>query len=214
MKKITLPVMLLLGLFGQAMASDGTAEYHGNAEAGKAKSATCAACHGPDGNSLTDAYPKIAGQHASYIYKQLKDFKQGAATGGKEGRNNAIMAGMVAALSDEDMKDLAAYFSSQKMKSGTTTEAAATAGAALFRGGDLQRGIAACQACHGPRGVGHSLAKFPQISFQYPAYIKAQLEAFRSGQRANDPNGMMRDIAAKLTDNDIKLLSEYVAGLH
>lgn len=209
MKKLVLPVMLLLGMVGQA-----SAEEFGNAEAGKAKSATCAACHGPDGNSPTDMYPKIAGQHASYTYKQLKEFKAGAASGGKEGRNNAVMAGMVAALSDQDMKDLAAYFASQQMKSGTTPEAVVAEGQKLFMGGDADRGIAACVACHGPRGVGHSLAKFPRISFQHPAYIKAQLEAFRAGHRANDPNGMMRDVAKKLTDHDIEVLSKYLGGLH
>lgn len=200
--------MLLLGLAGQAAAVEG------NAEAGKAKSATCAACHGPDGNSPTDMYPKIAGQHAGYIYKQLKDFKQGAATGGKEGRSNAVMAGMVAALSDQDMKDLAVYFSSQTMKSGTTPEDVVEAGQKLFRAGDMQRGIPACIACHGPRGVGHSLAGFPKISFQHAAYIKTQLEAFRAGTRANDLNGMMRDTAHKLTDKDIEVLSKYLGGLH
>lgn len=208
MRKIAIPFMLLLGLAGQAAAVEG------NAEAGKAKSATCAACHGPDGNSPTDMYPKIAGQHAGYIYKQLKDFKQGAATGGKEGRSNAVMAGMVAALSDQDMKDLAVYFSSQTMKSGTTPEDVVEAGQKLFRAGDMQRGIPACIACHGPRGVGHSLAGFPKISFQHTAYIKTQLEAFRAGTRANDLNGMMRDTAHKLTDKDIEVLSKYLGGLH
>ncbi|WP_348731283.1 c-type cytochrome [Rheinheimera texasensis] len=208
MRKIAIPFMLLLGLAGQAAAVEG------NAEAGKAKSATCAACHGPDGNSPTDMYPKIAGQHAGYIYKQLKDFKQGAATGGKEGRSNAVMAGMVAALSDQDMKDLAVYFSSQTMKSGTTPEDVVEAGQKLFRAGDMQRGIPACIACHGPRGVGHSLAGFPKISFQHAAYIKTQLEAFRAGTRANDLNGMMRDTAHKLTDKDIEVLSKYLGGLH
>jgi len=208
MRKIAIPFMLLLGLAGQAAAVEG------NAEAGKAKSATCAACHGPDGNSPTDMYPKIAGQHAGYIYKQLKDFKQGAATGGKEGRSNAVMAGMVAALSDEDMKDLSAYFASQTMKSGTTPEDVVEAGQKLFRAGDMQRGIPACIACHGPRGVDHSLAGFPKISFQHAAYIKTQLEAFRAGTRANDLNGMMRDTAHKLTDKDIEVLSKYLGGLH
>ncbi len=208
MRKIAIPVMLLLGLAGQAAAVEG------NVEAGKSKSATCAACHGPDGNSPTDMYPKIAGQHAGYLYKQLKEFKLGAATGGKEGRNNAVMAGMVAALSDQDMKDLAAYFSSQTMKSGTTPEDVVEAGQKLFRAGDMQRGIPACIACHGPRGVGHSLAGFPKISFQHAAYIKTQLESFRAGTRANDLNGMMRDTAHKLTDKDIEVLSKYLGGLH
>jgi cytochrome c553 len=208
MRKIAIPVMLLLGLVGQAAAVEG------NVEAGKAKSATCAACHGPDGNSPTDMYPKIAGQHASYIYKQLKNFKQGAETGGKEGRSNAVMAGMVATLSDDDMKDLAAFYASQTMKSGTTPEDVVEAGQKLFRAGDMQRGIPACIACHGPRGVGHSLAGFPKISFQHAAYIKTQLESFRAGTRANDLNGMMRDTAHKLTDKDIEVLSKYLGGLH
>lgn len=208
MKKFALPLTLFLGLISTAYAADG------DAEAGKAKSVTCAACHGPDGNSPTDMYPKIAGQHAGYIFKQLKEFKLGAATGGKEGRNNAIMAGMVAALSEQDMKDLAAYFSSQTMKEGSTPEDVVAKGEKLFRGGDLERGVAACIACHGPRGVGHSLAGFPKISFQHAAYIKTQLESFRNGSRANDMNGMMRDVAKKLTDEDIEVLSKYVGGLH
>lgn len=208
MKKFALPVMLFLGLVGQVSAVEG------DAEAGKAKSVTCAACHGPDGNSPTDMYPKIAGQHAGYIYKQLKEFKAGMTSGGKEGRNNAVMGGMVAALSDQDMKDLAVFYASQTMKSGTTPEDVVARGQQLFRAGDMDRGIAACIACHGPRGVGHSLANFPKISFQHPAYIKAQLEAFRNGSRANDMNGMMRDVAKKLTDEDIEILSKYLAGLH
>lgn len=208
MRKLALPVMLLLGLVGQAAATEG------NIEAGKAKSVTCAACHGPDGNSPTDMYPKIAGQHAGYIYKQLKEFKLGASTGGKEGRNNAVMAGMVAALSEQDMRDLAAYYASQTMKAGSTPEDVVEAGQKLFRAGDMQRGIAACIACHGPRGDGYSLANFPKISFQHAAYIKTQLESFRNGSRANDMNGMMRDVAKKLTDEDIEILSKYLGGLH
>lgn len=208
MKKFALPLMLLVGLVGLASAFDG------NAEAGKAKSATCAACHGMDGNSPTDMYPKIAGQHAGYIFKQLKEFKLGAETGGKQGRNNAVMAGMVAALSEQDMKDLAAYFASQTMKPGSTPEDVVAKGEKLFRSGDKERGIAACIACHGPRGVGHSLAGFPKISFQHAAYIKTQLESFRAGTRSNDMNGMMRDVAKKLTDEDIEVLSKYVGGLH
>jgi cytochrome c553 len=208
MRKLALPVMLLLGLVGQAAATEG------NIEAGKAKSVTCAACHGPDGNSPTDMYPKIAGQHAGYIFKQLKEFKLGASTGGKEGRNNAVMAGMVAALSEQDMRDLAAYYASQTMKAGSTPEDVVEAGQKLFRAGDMQRGIAACIACHGPRGDGHSLANFPKISFQHAAYIKTQLESFRNGSRANDMNGMMRDVAKKLTDEDIEIISKYLGGLH
>ena len=199
---------LVFGLIGTAHAFDG------NAEAGKAKSTTCVACHGTDGNSQVDMYPKIAGQHASYLYKQLKEFKLGIETGGKQGRDNAIMFGMVAGLSDQDMKDLAAYYSSQKMKPGSTPENVISAGEKLYRGGDAERGIAACIACHGPRGNGSGLANFPKIAFQNATYLKTTLTEFRDGKRANDPNGMMRDIAKKLTDADIELLSQYLGGLH
>ncbi|MDP4945196.1 cytochrome c [Alishewanella sp. SMS8] len=208
MKKIILPLALLFGLVGTAHAFDG------DAEAGKAKSATCAACHGPDGNSVVTIYPKLAGQHAEYLYKQLTDYKLGMTTGGKEGRANAIMYGMVAALSDQDMQDLAAYFSSQRITSGTTPEEVIEVGQKLYRGGDADRGIPACIACHGPRGAGTSLAGFPRIGFQNADYVKATLEEFRAGTRANDMNGMMRDVAKKLTDDDIKILSQYLGGLH
>lgn len=208
MKKLVLPLTLLFGLIGTAHAFDG------DAEAGKAKSATCAACHGADGNSMVDIYPKIAGQHAEYLYKQLTEYKLGMTSAGKEGRNNPIMFGMVATLSDQDMKDLAAYFASQTMSSGTTPEDVIAKGQQLYRGGDDARGIAACIACHGPRGVGTNLAGFPKISGQNASYLKATLQEFRSGARANDMNGMMQDIAKKLTDDDIEILSKYLGGLH
>jgi cytochrome c553 len=201
MKNIALTVAMLFGLIGSAQAAEG------DAEAGKAKSATCAACHGADGNASLTMYPKIAGQHAEYLYKQLQEFKSGV-------RPDPVMAGMAAALSEQDMKDLAAYFSSQTMSAGSTPEDVVAAGELLYRGGDMERGIPACIACHGPRGVGHSLAGFPKISFQHPDYIKSQLEKFRSGDRANDMNGMMGDIAVKLTDKDIEILSKYISGLH
>ncbi|GGW66781.1 c-type cytochrome [Alishewanella tabrizica] len=208
MKKLILPLTLLFGLVGTANAFDG------DAEAGKAKSATCAACHGPDGNSPLAIYPKLAGQHAQYLYKQLTDYKLGMTTGGKEGRANAIMYGMVAALSDQDMKDLAAYFSSQRITAGTTPEDVIEVGQKLYRGGDAERGIPSCIACHGPRGAGTSLAGFPRIGFQNADYVKTTLEEFRAGTRANDMNGMMRDVAKKLTDEDIRILSQYLGGLH
>jgi cytochrome c553 len=208
MKKILFPLTLLFGLIGTAQAFDG------DAEAGKAKAAVCAACHSADGNSAVDMYPKLAGQHATYLYKQLQDYKTGMETAGKQGRNNSIMFGMVAALSDQDMKDLAAYFASQKMKAGTTPENVIERGEQLYRGGDADRGIAACIACHGPRGSGTSLGGFPKISFQHANYLKTTLQEFRDGKRGNDLNGMMQDIARKLTDEDIEVLSQYVGGLH
>ena len=201
MRNIAFTLTMLFGLVASAQAVEG------DVEAGKAKSATCVACHGTDGNSAIAMYPKIAGQHAEYIYKQLKEFKSGT-------RKDPVMLPMVAALSDQDMKDLAAYFASQTMSAGATPENVVEEGQYLYRGGDKERGIPACIACHGPRGVGHSLAGFPKISFQHPDYIKSQLEKFRSGERNNDMNGMMRDIAVKLTDKDIEILSKYMSGLH
>lgn len=211
MKKWLLFLCLTAGMQNLATA-DATAT--GDPEAGKEKSVTCAACHGNDGNSMIPMNPKIAGQHAKYLEKQLMDFRTASKTGGQEGRNNAVMNGMAAALTDQDIKDLAAFYSDQKANEGTTPEDVIDAGGKLYRGGDVERGVTACIACHGPRGNGTSLSNFPDISGQHPEYIKAQLEQFRSGTRANDLNGMMRDIAMKLTDEDIDLLAKYLGGLH
>ncbi|MCE9943172.1 cytochrome c4 [Aeromonas rivipollensis] len=188
------------------------AQAKGDAAAGQTKAAVCAACHGPDGNSPVDMYPKIAGQHASYIKKQLVELK--AAASGQTGRIAPIMGPMALPLSDQDMDDLAAYFSSQKVTPVAVPDDVVAAGKALYMGGDMERGLAACTACHGPRGSGVEQAKYPSLSGQHPAYIKAQLTAFRAAARDNDPNGMMRDVAKKLTDQDIEALSKYVAGLH
>lgn len=202
---------LLLGLI---LTSATTVAIEGDPEAGKAKSITCAACHGSDGNSAIPLNPKIAGQHAGYLFKQLSEFKLASQTAGKEGRNNAIMNGMAAALSEQDMKDLAAYFSSQELKIGAAPEDVIAAGEALYRGGDAQRGITACIACHGPGGEGMNLAGFPVLSGQHSVYTKQQLEMFRSGERHNDLNRMMRGVAIKLTDKDIEILSAYLEGLY
>ncbi len=200
MKKIAIALTLLASLVGTANAT-------GDAQAGKTKALACAACHGSDGNALISIYPNLAGQHADYIVKQLKDFKSGA-------RKDATMAAMVMALSEQDMQDIAAYFQSQQMKEGTTPENVVAVAKNLYLGGDMERKIAACIACHGPRGNGNGLAKFPKISSQSPAYIIAQLKKFRSGERANDPSGMMVDTAKKLTDAEIDALANYLVGLH
>tara|TARA_R110001583_G_scaffold7720_8_gene37906 strand:+ start:5209 stop:5811 length:603 start_codon:yes stop_codon:yes gene_type:complete len=200
MNKLLVTLIALLGFSNMAVAQ-------GDIEAGKAKSVTCVACHGGDGNSPSNLYPKLAGQHKSYLEKQLQQFKSGE-------RSDPIMAGMVAALSEQDMKDLAAYYSSQTPTPETVSPEVAVSGKNLYMGGDIKRAIPGCTACHGPRGNGLELAKFPKISNQHPAYIKSQLEKFRSKARTNDPSGMMGDIAAKLTDADIELLSNYISALH
>ncbi|ENC9837621.1 c-type cytochrome [Vibrio fluvialis] len=186
----------------------------GSIEAGKAKSQTCVACHGADGNSQITTYPKLAGQHAKYIEKQLKDLKLGMTSGGKQGRYDPVMSGMAMPLSEEDMADLAAYFSSLPISSNSTPEDVVAKGKVLYNAGDASRGLTACTACHGPRGNGTELSGFPKISGQHADYIKAQLQKFRDGKRGNDMNEMMRDVAKKLTDADIEILSKYVGGLH
>ncbi|NQY65429.1 MAG: cytochrome c4 [Alteromonadaceae bacterium] len=205
MKKVIISLVLGLGLLNSAVAAEG------NAEAGKAKSAMCAACHGADGNSLVPIYPKLAGQSAAYMAKQLADFKLGAMSGGKEGRADAVMGGMVMALSDQDMLDLAAYFSSQSISVGNGS--ANAAGEKLYLGGDAERGITACASCHGNDGKGMALAGFPALGSQNSAYLKEQLEEFRSGVRANDKGSIMRDIAAKLDDEDIAALMQHMSSL-
>jgi len=203
-------VLLALFLGSSAML----AQAKGDPEAGKTKAVTCAACHGTDGNSAIPMNPKLAGQHEGYLVKQLQEFKEAAQSGGKEGRNNAVMNGMAMALSEQDMKDIAAHFSSQTLKIGEAPEDVIARGEALYRGGDAERGITACAGCHSPDGKGMNLAGFPVIGGQHATYTKAQLEMFRSGQRNNDLNGMMRGIAVKLTDDDISILSQYLEGLH
>jgi cytochrome c553 len=186
----------------------------GSIEAGKAKSQTCVACHGADGNSLITQYPKLAGQHEKYLEKQLKELKLGMTSGGKQGRNEPVMGAMAMSLSEEDMADLAAYYASLPISSNSTPENVVDEGKVLYTAGNAERGVTACIACHGPRGNGTELSGFPKISGQHADYIKAQLEKFRDGSRNNDMNAMMRDVAKKLTDADIDTLSKYVGGLH
>ncbi|NRA84417.1 MAG: cytochrome c4 [Gammaproteobacteria bacterium] len=200
MKKIAIALSLLVSLVGTVNAA-------GNAEAGKNKAAMCTACHGSDGNSLIDMYPKLAGQHSDYLVKQLNDFKSGA-------RLDPIMQGMAAALTDQDMADIGAYYQSMAVTEGTSTKESVALAQDLYRGGDMERKIASCMSCHGPRGNGSGLAKFPKISNQHAPYLIAQLKKFRSGERANDPQSMMGDTAAKLTDAEIAALATYLGGLH
>ena len=171
----------------------------------------CAACHSADGNSTLAANPKLAGQIPEYLAKQLANFKpQG---GRKAERDNAVMSGMVATLSDADMRSVAAYYASQTLKPEVAkNKDLAAQGQRLYRGGNLATGVAACAGCHGPEGAGIP-SQYPRIAGQFAEYVEAQLKAFKSGARANDPNGMMRVVAAKMSDQEIKAVAEYVAGL-
>ncbi|MBO1256800.1 cytochrome c [Alteromonas sp. 5E99-2] len=181
--------------------------------AGKAKSVVCAACHSVDGNSQIPSNPKLAGQHKTYLVKQLNEYKLAIQTGEKEGRSSPIMGGMASFLTDEDVQNVASYFSSQtptesKQKTPTNLKAQT-----LFNSGDINRKIPACVSCHGPKGNGSNLSGFPDISGQHAQYTLSQLKAFRSGTRLNDKNGMMQSIAAKLTDEDIEVLANYISSL-
>jgi len=171
----------------------------------------CANCHNSDGNSTQPANPRLAGQHAEYTLKQLTNFKPQEARPAE--RSNPIMAGMVATLSPDDMRNLAAYFEIQKPKPRAARDPQLVKlGQAIYRGGIAARGVAACTACHGPSGSGMP-ALFPRLAGQYTEYTTLQLKAFRSGERSNDPNRMMRALAEKLSDREIAALAEYIAGL-
>ena len=180
------------------------------AKGGQIASQVCVACHGADGNSPTPANPKIAGQHAAYLYKQLGNFKvQKGATEAE--RANPIMAGFAATLSDEDMRNVAAYFASQKLKpSAAKDKDIVQAGQKIYRGGIADKNIPACAGCHGPSGAGIP-DQFPRIAGQYAEYTEAQLVAFRQGLRKNSTQ--MAGTAARMSDAEIKAVAEYVAGL-
>lgn len=181
-----------------------------SAKAKQTAEQVCAGCHGPDGNSQIPTNPKLAGQQPEYLLKQLHNFKGGA--NGPE-RANAIMTGMAAALSDADMQGLAQYFSSQKLQpEAAKSKETINLGQQIWRAGIASKGVPACAACHGPAGAGLP-AQFPRLSGQFADYTEAQLKLFRSGERANDPNRMMRMIAIKMTDPEIKAVSDYAAGL-
>jgi cytochrome c553 len=183
------------------------AQAVGDAAAGKAKSASCAGCHGADGNSVNPEWPNLAGQGDGYIAKQLHDFK-----GGK--RENATMAPMAAPLTDEDVQDLAAYFSGQSLKVGAADKSLVELGENIYRGGNPSSGVAACIGCHGPSGAGNPAARFPALSGQHAKYVENQLVAFSSGARRNDAGKMMRSVAEKMTEKEIKAVASYVQGLH
>jgi cytochrome c553 len=206
---VTLSAMTAFGV--QAADAAKTAPKGDAARGQPVATAVCGACHGPDGNSPAAVNPKLAGQHAEYLFKQMKNFK--AADGKQPERSNPIMNGMIAAFDDGQMRDIAAYFAAQTQK-GETAKSRETIelGQKLYRGGDQAKGLPACAACHGPAGAGIP-AQFPRIGGQFAEYTEAQLKAFREGTRANDPNKMMRMVAIKMTDAEIKAVADYIAGL-
>jgi cytochrome c553 len=178
----------------------------GSKEAGQAKAATCSACHGMDGNSLNPEWPNLAGQGEVYIVRQLKAFHAGE-------RQNVLMSPMAAILSDQDMADLAAYFSSQTVRGGEADPSKFKAGQRVYRSGKVNEQVMACAGCHGPDGRGNAPAGFPSIHGQRSTYVAAQLRAYKSGARTTDPNQMMRTVAASLSEDEIDAVASFVQGL-
>lgn len=171
---------------------------------GEASAAVCIACHTADGSRGTPANPILAGQHPEYLVKQLEQFKKGE-------RKNAIMQGMAATLSPDDMRNVAAFYAGKQAKPGFAKQKALVAtGEKIYRGGIAAKGVPACSACHGPAGSGIP-AQYPRLNGQHADYTEAQLTAFRSGARAN--NAQMMAIASRLSDTEIKAVSDYIAGL-
>ena len=202
--------MVAAAVVGLMAASGVNAETGAKADPAKAQqiaSTVCVACHGADGNSPAPANPKLASQHPDYLNKQLANFKSGE-------RKSAIMAGMAAMLSPEDMKNVAAYFGGQKQTPAAAKDKVLAAqGEKIYRGGVAEMGVPACSGCHGPAGSGIP-AMFPRLAGQYGEYIVAELVKFRSGERANDPGKMMQTVAMKMSDQDMKAVAEYITGLH
>jgi cytochrome c553 len=172
------------------------------------KAASCVACHGQEGKSPNPLWPNLAGQHSDYIAKQLHDFKQGTT------RNAPTMTAMVANLSDADMAELALYYSQLPIVAGHTPQKFLTRGEALYRGGDFDKHISACIACHGPRGSGNAQAGFPALSGQQASYTLLQLQLFKQHLRHNDLNNIMQDIAGRMDNDDMTAVAYYLQGLH
>ncbi len=189
----------------------------GNAEVGKAKTVVCSACHGADGNSATGAFPKLAGLGEKYLSKQMQDIKSGD-------RTVAEMTGMLTAYTDQDIANVAAYYSSQTRQLAGAEENSKqlTLGEKIYRAGNLETGVAACTGCHSPSGNGNAPAGYPALGGQHSQYIAKQLRAFRTGAhdaddpaaRKNDSSKMMRGVTAQLNDQEINALANYISGLH
>ncbi len=208
MKNKLAPIFAFAGLVLASNPAQAASLVDGSADAGKAKALTCTACHGPEGNSSNALWPNIAGQNASYTLAQLMAFKDGS-------RKDPLMSSQAMLLSAEDMADLAVYFESLPAAAQAVADADLVArGEALFRGGDVGNGTAACMACHGPTGRGNPAAKYPALNGQHAAYTAKQLQAYAAGTRETDgKTRMMREIAARLDKEDIEAVASYVQGL-
>ncbi|HEV8106521.1 MAG TPA: c-type cytochrome [Burkholderiales bacterium] len=189
----------------------GTAAAQNAARGQRIAGQVCAACHAADGNSVAATNPKIAGQFAEYLQKQLGDFK--AQPGKKPARESAIMMAMAANLSDDDIQGLAAYYAGQKLRPASAADKdLAALGQKIWRGGIAASNVPACGGCHGPAGAGIP-AQYPRLAGQFSEYIAAQLKGFKDGARSNDANGIMRGVAARMTEREIQGVAQYAAGL-
>ena len=200
MKRIIVVALLSLGMTGLAQAA-------GNASAGEGKTAVCVACHGASGNdSLLPNVPKLGGQNEKYLLKQMQDIKSGT-------RAAPLMSGMLNALDDQGMADVAAFYASKAAPLGAASEESLALGEVLYRAGNAEIGVAACTACHSPDGSGNAGAGYPALAGQDAAYTELQLKAFRTGERHNDTTEEMRVTTARLNDAEISALASYVSGL-
>lgn len=200
----------LIALIATATLGFSTAhaqDESGDIARGQQLAMTCAACHGADGNSPLPEWPKLAGMGERYIIEQIRHFQTGE-------RQDPLMTPQAQALSEQDMRDVAAYYATQRMQPGGADETLAEFGESIYRGGIMDKGVAACMACHGPAGDGIPAAGFPRIGGQHAVYVATQLQAYRAGERATDPNRMMRDVAERLSDEEIRAVSSYVEGLY
>ena len=200
--------LVLIGLVASSLVwAQDDKEQDKSKEHGKSKSMPCVACHGPDGNSVNPQWPKIAAQSAQYIIKQLQHFK-------KHERINPLMNPQAAALSDEEIESLAAYYESMPRAPGAADKDLVAAGESLYRGGNTKSGIPSCISCHGPNGKGNPAAGFPNLSYQHALYTAERLKKYRSGEETYTGAAIMNGIAAKLTDAEIEAVSSYIQGLH
>lgn len=208
LKRLNASCVTLFLLTAIALLLPSFAFAKGDPVKGKTKALTCSACHGQDGNSMNPEWPNLAGQHEKYIIKSLRAYKDGT-------RNAVLMASQAAGLSEQDIENLAAYYSSQTVAKQTADPALVKQGERIYRGGDMDRGISACIACHGPSGRGNRGAGYPSLAGQHATYTANQLLAYRANTRQTDADmdQVMRNVSALLSEAEIKAVASYIQGL-
>jgi len=199
----------LIAALSVALMTANSAAMASDAAAGEAMATAlgCGGCHNADGNSVTPGFPKLAGQHEQYLVKQINDFKASA-------RTNDVMQGMAFLVaSDDDAKNIGAFYASQKTTADAADESKVALGRDVYRGGNIETKVPACIGCHGPNGSGNPTAKYPSLAGQQVQYTITQLKTFREGSRANDPNNMMRSVAARMSNAEIEAVANYITSM-